>query len=311
MSTTPHPSAPPADSAPVPAPSVDDSRPFGAHLRMSWWKPLIIIVVPLVFMLVAQFVLTLAVAIIEMAAFGRDPMSLEMTPLMMLAANLSLALMGPLAVLLTAWLGKVPWRRALASPRALSGRRFAGYLAGFGVLVLAALAVMMLAAPEQSGLGQFAITGTTVGLVAVALLTTPLQAAGEELAFRGAFMPAIASWIRPARAAMIVGLVGSSIVFGLVHFSVDPWLLTYYTLFGACMALLAMITRGLEAPIAFHVSNNVILMVISALFAGGGGVEIDRSVGMGGPFMLVFIAIDLVAVALVWLEQRRRARVGA
>src|SRR5699024_5639228 len=142
-----------------------------------------------------------------------------------------------------------------------------------------ALAVMTLAAPEQAGLGQFAITGTTVGLVVVAVLTTPLQAAGEELAFRGAFLPAIASWIRPARTATIVGLVGSSIVFGLVHFSVDPWLLAYYTLFGACMALLAMITRGLEAPIAFHVSNNVILMVVSALFAGGGGVEIDRSVG--------------------------------
>src|SRR5699024_1650555 len=148
MSTTPHPSAPPvdADTDPAPVPSVADSRPFGAHLRMSWWRPLIIIVVPLVFMFVAQLALTLVVAIVEMAAFGRDPMSLEMTPLMMLAANLSLALMGPLAVLLTAWLGKVPWRRVLASPRALSGRRFAGYLAGFGVLVLAAMAVMTLAA---------------------------------------------------------------------------------------------------------------------------------------------------------------------
>ena len=124
--------------------------------------------------------------------------------------------------------------------------------------------------------------------------------------FRGALMPAVASWIRAAKPALIVGMIASSILFGLVHMSVDPWLLTYYTAFGACMAAMAVISRGLEAPIAFHVTNNVIMMVAGALFADGQGIVIDRSVGMGGPFMLVAIAVDLAAVAVVWLYERRQ-----
>src|SRR5690625_6636368 len=71
------------------------------------------------------------------------------------------------------------------------------------------------------------------------------------------------------------------------------------------MAAIAVISRGLEAPIAFHVTNNLIMMVLAALFAGGEAVEIDRSVGMGGPFMLGFIAVDLVAIGFVWLYERR------
>ena len=294
--------APPAPERPAP---VDDSRPFGAHLRMSWWKPLIIIPALLIAMFVVQIVLTLVVMIVEMAAFGRDPMDLSISPLMLLAANLSLAAMGPLAVLATALLAKAPWRSILASPRRMSLRRWGVYFGAFSALVVIGLAVMQLIAPGSTGLTSFAVTGTTIGLLIVAVLTTPLQAAGEELMFRGAIMPAVASWIRAAKPALIVGMIASSVAFGLVHMSVDPWLLAYYTVFGVCMALMAVISRGLEAPIAFHVANNVIMMVVSALFADGQGLVIDRSVGMGGPFMLSFIIVDLVAVGIVWLYERR------
>lgn len=298
--------APAVPVAPPRPESADDSRPFGAHLRMSWWKPLVIIPVLLIAMFVLQIVLVLVVMIIEAALFGRDPRDLTISPLMMLATNLSLAAMGPLAVLAMALIGRVPWRRLLASPRRMSLRRTGVYAAAFSALVLAALGVMQLIAPASTGLTSFALTGTTVGLLVVALLTTPLQAAGEELMFRGAIMPAAASWVRAAKPALVLGMVVSTILFGLVHMSVDPWLLSYYTLFGLCMAAMAVISRGLEAPIAFHVSNNLILMVLGALFAGGEGLVIDRSVGMGGPFMLVFMVVDVLAVALVWLLERRR-----
>lgn len=312
--TTPHPAPPPnvepletaAAQTSVPSAAVDDSRPFGAHLRMRWWKPLVIIPVLLIAMFVLQILFTLLVILVEMAAFGRDPGEAAISPLMMVAINLSLAVMGPLAVLLTAVIGRVPWRSLLAFPRRMSLRRWGVYFGAFSLLVLAALGLSALIVPEAAGLGRFAITGTTVGLVLVALLTTPLQAAGEELMFRGALMPAVASWVRAAKPALIVGMIGSSVMFGLVHMSVDPWLLSYYTVFGVCMAVMAVISRGLEAPIAFHVANNVIMMVAGALFAGGQGIEIDRSVGMGGPFMLLFIVVDLIAVAIVWLYERRQ-----
>lgn len=310
--TSPLPAPPPAidqtttPPAHPPASAVDDTRYFGAHLRMSWWKPLVIIPVLLIAMFVLQLGFTLVAILVETVAFGRDPMDMTISPLLMVAVNLSLAAMGPLAVLLTAVIARVPWRSLLASPRRMSMRRWGVYTGAFALLVLAMLGLSALIAPEMAGLKGFAITGTTIGLVLVALLTTPLQAAGEEMMFRGALMPAVASWIRAAKPALIVGMIASSVVFGLVHMSVDPWLLTYYTVFGACMAAMAVISRGLEAPIAFHVTNNVIMMVAGALFADGQGIVIDRSVGMGGPFMLLAIAVDLTAVAIVWLYERRQ-----
>src|SRR5699024_6903220 len=105
--------------------------------------------------------------------------------------------------------------------------------------------------------------------------------------------------------ALVVGLVSSSLIFGLVHLSLDPWLLAYYSVLGASMAAIAVISRGLEAPIAFHLTNHLIMVVLAALFAGGEAVEIDRSVGLGGPFMLGLIAGDLRAIGFVWLYERR------
>ncbi|PMC75929.1 CPBP family intramembrane metalloprotease domain-containing protein [Brachybacterium sp. UMB0905] len=273
---------------------------------MSWWKPLVIIPVLLIAMFVLQFGATLVAILVETAAFGRDPLDMTLSPLMMVAVNLSLAVMGPLAVGFTALIARVPWRSLLASPRRMSMRRWGVFTGAFALLVLAMLGVSALLVPEMAGLKGFAITGTTIGLVLVALLTTPLQAAGEELMFRGALVPTVASWIRAAKPALIVGMTASSVVFGLVHMSLDPWLLSYYTAFGLCMAAMAVISRGLEAPIAFHVTNNVIMMVAGALFADGQGLVIDRSVGMGGPFMLLAIAVDLLAVGVVWMYERRQ-----
>ncbi|WP_233190687.1 CPBP family intramembrane glutamic endopeptidase [Brachybacterium sp. UMB0905] len=310
--TTPHPAPSPAIDPLETSPSrpaattVEDTRPFGAHLRMSWWKPLVIIPVLLIAMFVLQFGATLVAILVETAAFGRDPLDMTLSPLMMVAVNLSLAVMGPLAVGFTALIARVPWRSLLASPRRMSMRRWGVFTGAFALLVLAMLGVSALLVPEMAGLKGFAITGTTIGLVLVALLTTPLQAAGEELMFRGALVPTVASWIRAAKPALIVGMTASSVVFGLVHMSLDPWLLSYYTAFGLCMAAMAVISRGLEAPIAFHVTNNVIMMVAGALFADGQGLVIDRSVGMGGPFMLLAIAVDLLAVGVVWMYERRQ-----
>ena len=281
-------------------------RPFGAHLHLSWWKPLLLVPGLLVTMVVLQTVLVFVVTILEVLLAGRSPEDFSISPAMMAVMNLSLAASGVLAVVVTALVARVPWRSLIAVPRGPRLRRLGMWCGVFAVLVGAALGLSALISPGAAGIGEFAVTSTTVGLVVVALLTTPLQAAGEELLFRGAIMPMLASWVRAVRPAIVLGMIGSSVLFGLAHMSVDPWLLSYYAVFGLSMAAMALISRGLEAPIAFHVMNNLIMMIVGALFAGGEGVVIDRSVGMGGPFMLVFIAVDLVAVALVGLYERRR-----
>lgn len=304
--------APTHDPNPTPAaasvrpPAVDQGRPFGAHVRMSWWKPLVIVPLLIILMLVIQIVASAGVVMFEWLVLGNEPdmANLALSPLMMLAANLSIAAMAPISIALMRWIGKVPVREQFALARRASWGRLGVYTGMFLVLLLGVNAIFFVIDP--SSLQAISLSGGVIALIVITLFTTPLQAAAEEIMFRGAIMPSVASWIRPAKVALVVGLVVSSIIFGIMHGSVDPWLLSYYTIFGAAMAAMAVISRGLEAPIALHVVNNVVIMVIGALGSDDGAIVIDRSVGMGGPFILAFIAMDLVAVALVWLYERRR-----
>lgn len=310
MKTTPPASVPTTSQPEAPTATDGESsqpdRPFGAHLRMPWWAPILLTIGLLGLMLILQLVTVTAVAIGEIMLLGRDPDSTTLSPLMLLAVNLSLALTGVIAAVLTRIVAKIPLRTLLAAPRRPSAGRLGTYLTVFTLLVLAALGISELLAPQPQSISGVALTGTTIGLLAVALLTTPLQAAGEELLFRGTIMPAISSWVRPVGPALVLGVAVSTVLFGISHASIDPWLLTYYTVFGLSMAVMAIISKGLEAPIAFHVANNVVMMAIGSVFNDGAELTLDRSVGMGGPFMLIFIALDLLAVGVVWLIERRR-----
>lgn len=164
-----------------------------------------------------------------------------------MAANLSTGLTALLAVVLVSRLARVPWRSVFSSPRRFDPRRPAIYFAGSVVLVGAGTAAVAAVAPDATGWVDFGVSGTTVALLAVVILSTPIQSAGEEIMFRGAVLPAAASWFRAVRPAFITGLVVSSLSFAVVHAAGDRWLIGYYLFFSACTALMGLITRGLEA----------------------------------------------------------------
>ncbi|MFI2363613.1 CPBP family intramembrane glutamic endopeptidase [Promicromonospora sp. NPDC019610] len=283
-------------------PGVDSSRPFGAHLRMSWWKPLLVLVVPALAMVALQVAFYQVVGVIE---GSDDPMSPTFTPLKLLAINLSVALSGVLAVLLLARLARAPWRSLLSFPRAFDVRRLAQYLLGAAVLVGAGIGVVALVAPESPGWVAFGVSGTTVLMLVITLVSTPLQSVGEELMYRSAVLPAAASWVRAVRPALAVGLVVSSLAFAVVHGSSDPWLFGYYTFIGAATGLMAIISRGIEAPAAFHVANNVLFSSVNTLMADGEGYTIDRSTDTGDPSLLILAAVNVAMVVLVWARERR------
>ncbi|MEO3928526.1 hypothetical protein ABGB07_32365 [Micromonosporaceae bacterium B7E4] len=48
-------------------------------------------------------------------------------------------------------------------------------------------------------------------------------------------------------------------------------------MFGICAGLMAIISRGVEAPVAFHIANNV-PMTVNTLMAGGEAFAIDDDV---------------------------------
>lgn len=303
MTTAPE---PPLNGPSNASPAVVGTRPFGAHLSLRWWVPMVLTIVVIAAIYGLQLIMGGIAALVEFGLLGKDPDDASLTPLTFVAINLSTILVAPLALLVLAKAGRVPWRSALSVGRAFRWRRLGVYAGLFAVLMVLANAAVQLIHP--SPLSLFAVSGTTIALLAVLVLTTPLQAAAEEVAFRGVLTASYASWVCAARPALIVGITGSTVLFAVVHTSLDPWMILNYLGLGASTGVMAVLTRGLEAPIAFHVMNNVFAYGIGALFAEGGGIGQDRSVGAGGPYMLVLLLAQAIAIITVWQVEKHRRR---
>ncbi len=127
----------------------------------------------------------------------------------------------------------------------------------FGLSVLALMATVAVSAllPQQeTGIsGEVnAFTDTTRDFVLVVLLLTPLQAAGEEYAFRGYLTQAFGGLLRSRAAAVLV----PALLFALAHGAQDPPIFFDRFAFGVVAGILTIATGGLEAAIAMHVLNN-------------------------------------------------------
>ncbi|WAC55548.1 CPBP family intramembrane glutamic endopeptidase [Gordonia sp. SL306] len=279
------------------------NRRYGAHLGMEWWKPALLVPGILILFLGMQLAFYAVSSLID----GRDQMfTSEMAPTTQLANNLSVAATALIALVVTARAVQVPWRSLLSFKRSLDLRRFAVYGALSTVLIAAGAVTTALIAPESTQWAGFGITGTTVALLAVTVLTAPLQSAGEEVIFRGLIMPATASWVRAVCPALGLGIAVSSILFALVHGSADPWLFAYYVVFGVSTATMAVLSRGLEAPIAFHVVNNLITSILNITLANGQSPTFERSAGAGGPSYLILMAVNVAAVGVIWWREHSR-----
>ena len=106
--------------------------------------------------------------------------------------------------------------------------------------------------------------GQLAGLIAVILLTTPLQSAGEEVGFRGYLTQAVASWSRRPLVGTVVAAAVTSVLFALAHGVQDPALFLDRLAFGVTASWLAWRTGGLEASVALHVVNNLVGLLFSA-----------------------------------------------
>ncbi|SPF67684.1 CAAX protease self-immunity [Propionibacterium ruminifibrarum] len=89
--------------------------------------------------------------------------------------------------------------------------------------------------------------------VLLVVLTSPLQAAGEEFLFRGYVQQAVGALT--GRAWIAVG--ASALVFALMHGTQNAALFADRLGFGLVAAVMVVATGGLEASIAVHAANNV------------------------------------------------------
>lgn len=269
----------PRGGAPRPAFPHAEPREYHQMYRTwtyRWWRPVVGILLlaagmTIVLPLLAFPVLMIAVLIENGTQdYGTALMQAgtlaKITPSGMLYLNLSLG-----GMILWAWgLIRVLHQmrpRWLASVRPKLRWKFLFVCMGLAVVALVAQLVVSLllpegANPDMSSGGSHMSTGTTIAIALVILFTTPLQAAGEEYAFRGYLMQAVGSLSRRRWVALLV----TSTLFAMAHGLQNFPLFFDRFMFGLIAGWLVIRTGGLEAGIAMHVLNNYLAFGLALAF---------------------------------------------
>ncbi len=142
-------------------------------------------------------------------------------------------------------------------------------------------------------------------LIIICILTTPLQAAGEEMAFRGLLFRATATWA-PRGFGLVIGMVVSSALFATAHFVANPWMASYYFIFGLSLTIIAWRLGGLEVPILIHAVHNTFSFLVGLLGVGSIDALAARNDVDPGPAMLIYDVVLLGAAGVAWLVSRRK-----
>ena len=279
--------------------------------RFRWWQSLLALA--LFGACWGAGVLTAAIVavIYEVVAGGATVEQLGngvQTPALFVANNLGVALAIPAAVV-TQW---IMFRQRAGWLFSVQGR-LRWQLLGPCVLIAALIHVTTLATwlvivgpPEGLGMRT-----ETWFLLAAILLTTPLQAAGEEVAFRGLGTRAIGSCFDDQRLGLVVATASTSLVFAMAHGSLDVWLLLFYLTLGIAASLLTWQAGGLEPAIALHVVVNLTTMLFLPFLGLASGAVPEHP---GLQAFTQVLAIIATSIALVWYIRReaptRRADPG-
>ncbi|MGL5912511.1 MAG: lysostaphin resistance A-like protein, partial [Phycicoccus sp.] len=231
--------------------------------RYRWWRPLVALAVALAAFVLCLVVVSATEAVLVLAGSEydwEDPVD----PWSSLLGNLMLAGLVP-ATFVGVWAGfrRSPWRVL-----SVTGRLRWSWL-GWCLLVVtplwAAYLVVAWVVFDQEVLDR---PDQWVALLVITAFTTPLQAAGEEVAFRGGLVQGVGAWIRSPVVALAVTTVLSTAGFVAAHGSADPWIVVELGSFAVAGCWLAWRTGGLEAVIVLHVVNNVLLIAAGTLLGG-------------------------------------------
>jgi len=278
--------------------------------RRHWWRPIVALLlivplaVPLMFAAVLPIVLLGAIeGVPDLGRYVADSMNLEnLGPAGFLYLNLALAALIPTA-------GLSIWIAHRIRPRYLSS--VAGGLRWKWLLrcVLVTLPVWLV----YTGLGFLAQPPASsdrpdhwVLLLILVVVLTPLQSAGEEYLFRGWIIQNVGSYFARPLVGLIVSLTVSTVAFSAAHLSPDPWILGTLGCLAVASGVAAWRTGGLEAGIAMHAVNNVLVFFVVIIFGGFEESFVDTET-TGTPMMLVtaVVAQGIVLALILWQAKRQ------
>jgi uncharacterized protein len=280
--------------------------------RRGWWRPVVGLLALVVGALLVVPLLWQIPFLVGFAASGQPLLQgvermLDLanpTPLGLAYLNLVLATAIPLTWLIVRVVhGLRPRWLSSVLPR-LRWRYLAACL-GLAVLALiVTIAVSALIPAQESGAeisGQLNdFTSTTRDFLLVVVFLTPLQAAGEEYAFRGYLTQAFGGIFGHA----IPAVVASAVLFALAH-GVGQSAPIFFDrfAFGLVAGSLVILTGGLEAGIAMHVLNNWVAFGLALAF-GDMGSALNPT---GGSWWSIPVTVtqSLVYLALALFVARR------
>ncbi|WP_024357051.1 CPBP family intramembrane glutamic endopeptidase [Leucobacter chironomi] len=292
-------------AAPAPVMQTVETEPLEYHRLLRgtanyrWWKPLLLLVLSGVYFGVFTVMLTVVFIPILMVgdpgymndlAAGTTEIIDTQRPLSVLMSMLSIIIMLPAVILAMLSLGMRPvgriWSVAARVRWGLLLR-----LLGAAVLALIAMTVVGMGAeiglqaivdpsalsePSAEATRDFDVSAAMVSLVLV-LVLVPIQAATEEVVFRGLFMQVLGSWLRNPWFAILI----PSVAFAAAHIY-DFWGLAAVGLLGVVAAWLTWRTGGLEAAIAIHIVNNLVGFGFMVTGFGGETAQTAEGGSAGG-----------------------------
>ncbi len=279
--------------------------------RYRWWKPILTL---LLFGAVAAIVINvLSLLLIPIGLLtGQGVTSLllratdtkNMNPVSFALTNLSLIVLIPSAMLAVWVVYRTKPRFLLSVEGRFRWRWFARCLIVIVPIWVIYLGVGNLLDPPTGGRPP-----QWLALMIIAIVSTPLQCAAEEVTFRGFLPQVLGSWFRPRLAAVLVPLPFSVGLFALAHGSLHLWILVDLGSFALATYILMWRTGGLEAGIALHAVNNLLIFLVTINLGGWqqSFVQTDTE-GSPGAALISFGVNAVVTVLLLWQAKRADVR---
>lgn len=287
--------------------------------RVGWWRPLVGVLLLAACFYVAGALVALVLRVVRGAAAAATgdgfadaaasallDLDEPLHPWGLAYLALSLAVLVPVVIL---------GQRLLHGLRggtlaSVAGRiRWTWLLTCCGLAVFALLATLVVSAVVPSDDTAGSVSGGVVSVdaktwwfLAVIIVLIPLQAAGEEYAFRGYLTQVFGGWF-----GRFGAVVAPAVLFALAHGAQDPPVFFDRLAFGLVAGVLVLRTGGLEAAIAMHVLNNWFAFGVALAF----GHMDDVLTPTGGSWwsLPVTLTQSLVYLALVvWLASRLGVR---
>jgi membrane protease YdiL (CAAX protease family) len=198
----------------------------------------------------------------------------------------SIAMVGAAVIRTTVRTHRRPWRSLIAPDLRLDWRRLAIAVGVEAMLLLGQLAL----AHALTGQPWGSLSAAQLPVIAVVVLLVPLQAASEEIVFRGYLTQALGLVI-PSRCLIAVAV---AVLFGGLHLNTyGPLSPPYFMLVSLIYSLVSLRDGRLELTIGAHIAMNVSGIVVANAIPGAVGGAPD---GAYAAVVLTWVTLPILAV---------------